>query len=209
MLINIIIIIVAYLLGSIPSAVWIGRKFYDTDVREHGSRNAGATNTLRVLGKKAAAIVFAMDIAKGILAVNLSLLSDYEQGSDAYFTFKIVLIFAAIFGHILPVFAGFKGGKGVATLTGATIALLPQTALVCLGVFILVMAITHYVSLGSMTTGVMFPIVSYFIFGNTEVPLVVYSCTVAVLLIITHRKNINRLINKQEPKTYVFKKPKQ
>lgn len=208
MLINIIIIIVAYLLGSIPSAVWIGRKFYGIDVREHGSLNAGATNTLRVLGKQAGAIVFAMDILKGMLAVSLGSFAGFEHGSDAFFTYKIILIFAAILGHIFPIFAGFKGGKGVATLAGATIALLPMTAVVCLGIFVLMMWFTHYVSVGSMTTGICFPFVSYFIFGNTSLPLVIYSCCVAVLLLITHRKNIQRLINKQETKTYVFKKPK-
>ncbi|MFI3266282.1 MAG: glycerol-3-phosphate 1-O-acyltransferase PlsY [Rikenellaceae bacterium] len=207
MVINILIIIAAYLLGSIPSAVWIGKKFYGIDVREHGSKNAGATNTLRVLGGKAAAVVFTMDIVKGAAAVTLSRLSSFSQ-SDSLYIFEIILIFAAIFGHIFPVFAGFKGGKGVATLAGATIALLPLTALTCLGCFILVLAITHYVSVGSMITGIVFPFVSYFVFGNTALPLVIYSSSVAVLLLITHRKNIKRLLNKEESKTYIFTKPK-
>lgn len=208
MLINIAIVTIAYILGSIPSAVWIGRKFYGVDVREHGSRNAGATNTLRVLGGKAAATVFAMDVIKGLAAVMLGHLAGFEQGSDAYFTFKIVLIFAAIVGHIFPVFAGFKGGKGVATLAGATAGLLPMTTLVCLGIFIVMMGITHYVSVGSMTTGLCLPFVSYFIFGNSSPALIVYTIVVSILLLITHRKNIKRLIEGQETKTFVFTNPK-
>ena len=114
MALNILLVIVAYLLGSIPSAVWIGKRFYGIDVREHGSHNAGATNTLRTLGRRAALPVFAIDILKGFTAVMLSHLSGYAPGSDAMFNFKIMLVAAAVVGHIFPIFAGFKGGKGVA-----------------------------------------------------------------------------------------------
>lgn len=208
MLENIAIVVLAYLLGSIPSAVWVGRKMYGIDVREHGSKNAGATNTLRVLGKGAAAIVFAMDILKGLLAVTLSLLSSFGAETDHYYTFKIVLIFAAVLGHIFPIFAGFKGGKGVATLAGAVIGLLPLTALTCLVIFFTMLAITNYVSVSSMTTGVLFPVVSYFVFGNDALPIVVFSVIVALLLIVTHRKNISRLLSGTESKIYLFKRQK-
>ena len=121
MVLNITLIVIAYLLGSIPSAVWIGRRFYGIDVREHGSHNAGATNTLRVLGLRAALPVFGIDMLKGFVAVMLSHLTAYENGSDAMFDLKIALVAAAVIGHILPLFAGFRGGKGVATLAGAVV----------------------------------------------------------------------------------------
>ena len=111
-------IIIAYLLGSIPSAVWIGKKYYGIDIREHGSKNAGTTNMLRVLGRRAALPVFLLDFLKGFVAVTLTEILKY----DAYINdmwlinIKIIAVFAAVLGHIFPIFAGFRGGKGVATL---------------------------------------------------------------------------------------------
>ena len=183
MALNILLIIVAYLLGSIPSAVWIGKHFYGIDVREHGSHNAGATNTLRVLGKKAALAVFAIDILKGFVAV-----------------------MPAVIGHIFPVFAGFRGGKGVATLAGAVAGVYPPAVGLCLLVFIIVLMLTHYVSLSSMTAGIAFPIFIIFLFGERSTSLVIFSCVIAVLLLITHRKNIGRLIHHTESKTYLGKR---
>ena len=206
MLTNVLIAIAAYLLGSIPSAVWIGRSLYGVDVREHGSHNAGATNTLRVLGKKVALMVFAVDFFKGFAAASLCSLSNFEAGSDLYFLFKISLIILAVLGHIFPIFAGFRGGKGVATLAGAGTALLPWAVLICLGVFLVVLAISHYVSLSSMIAGATFPIVVYFVFNYQSMPLIVFSIAVSILLIITHRKNIGRLIRKEESKIYLFKR---
>ena len=206
MLTNVLIAIAAYLLGSIPSAVWIGRSIYGVDVREHGSHNAGATNTLRVLGKKVALMVFAADFFKGFAAASLCSLSNFETGSDLYFLFKISLIILAVLGHIFPIFAGFRGGKGVATLAGAGTALLPWAVLICLGVFIMVLAISHYVSLSSMVAGATFPIVVCFVFNYQSIPLIIFSITVTILLIITHRKNIGRLIRREESKIYLFKR---
>lgn len=205
-MLNIILILGAYLLGSIPSAVWIGKSFYGIDVREHGSQNAGATNTLRVLGRKAALVVFIMDILKGTLAVNLALFSAYAPGGTEIINLKIILVVAAVLGHIFPVFAGFKGGKGVATLTGSLVALFPLTVLVCFAIFFITLNITHYVSLSSMITGVLLPIISYFVFGQHYPPLVIFSVTISILLIITHRKNIKRLLNNEESKIYLNKK---
>ncbi len=206
MALNILLIIVAYLLGSIPSAVWIGKHFYGIDVREHGSHNAGATNTLRVLGKKAALAVFAIDILKGFAAVMLAHFSSYENGSDALFNFKIALVAAAVIGHIFPIFAGFRGGKGVATLAGAVAGVYPPAVGLCLLVFIIVLMLTHYVSLSSMTAGVAFPIFIIFVFGERSTSLVIFSCVIAILLLITHRKNIGRLIHHTESKTYLGKR---
>lgn len=205
---NVFIIGVAYLLGSIPSAVWIGRRFYGIDVREHGSHNAGATNTLRVLGLRAALPVFGIDMLKGFLAVMLSHLTDYDGGSDAMFNLKIVLVAAAVLGHIFPLFAHFRGGKGVATLAGAVLAVYPMAVLLCLVVFALVFIISHYVSLSSMTAGLAFPIVVVTVFGERSASLILFSCVIAVLLLYTHRKNIQRLLDHSESKTYLFKRKK-
>lgn len=209
MILNLFLLVVAYLLGSIPNAVWIGRRFYGIDVREHGSHNAGATNTLRVLGRKAALPVFLLDMLKGFAAVMLAHLSGYENGSDPMFNLKIALVAAAVVGHILPIFAGFKGGKGVATLAGAVLGVYPPAVLLCLVVFLIVLAISHYVSLSSMTAGLAFPLFVIGLFGERSATLIVFSCVIAVLLIFTHRKNITRLLAGTESKIYLFKKKEQ
>ena len=204
----IVLTIVAYLLGSIPSAVWIGKYYYGVDIREHGSHNAGTTNMLRVLGRRAALPVFAIDFLKGFVAVTLSNLIAYDPEAQTGFIFnvKILLVVAAVLGHIFPLFAGFRGGKGVATLAGAVTGVYPPAILLCLAVWMVTLMMTHYVSLSSMLAGVMFPI---FILisprTNNSVSLVVFSICVAVLLIITHRKNIKRLREGTESKIYLWK----
>ncbi len=205
MVLNIFLVMTAYLLGSIPSAVWIGKRFYGIDVREHGSHNAGATNTLRVLGRRAAFAVFAIDFAKGFLAVTLSHLSGYANGSDALFDLKIALVAGAVLGHIFPIFASFRGGKGVATLAGAVLGVYPPGVLVCLGIFLVVWLIWHYVSLASISAGTAFPLVVTLLFGERSASLIVFSVVIAALLVFTHRKNIGRLIHHTESKTYLFK----
>ena len=204
----VLFIIGAYLLGSIPSAVWIGKKYYGIDIREYGSKNAGATNTLRVLGKRAALPVFALDVFKGFVAVTLMGLMKYNPAIDenTLVILKISAVVAAVLGHIFPIFAGFRGGKGVATLVGAVIGINPTILLLCFCVWFVVLMIWHYVSLASMVAGVSFPI---FILispkTNHTVPLIVFSIVVAILLIITHRKNIKRLREGTESKIYLWK----
>ena len=140
-------IIIAYLLGSIPSAVWIGKKYYGIDIREHGSKNAGTTNMLRVLGRRAALPVFLLDFLKGFVAVTLTEILKY----DAYINdmwlinIKIIAVFAAVLGHIFPIFAGFRGGKGVATLVGAITGIYPPVVLLCFAVWVVILMMTHYV----------------------------------------------------------------
>lgn len=203
-----ILIVAGYLLGSIPSAVWIGKWFYGTDVREHGSHNAGATNTLRVLGRRAALPVFIIDAAKGYGAVMLSHFTDLE--GDAFFFLKIGLTAAAILGHIFPVFASFKGGKGVATLAGCMLAITPIPMVMGLATFVIVLAVTHYVSLGSITGGVLFPVYIIIVNGFHSPYKIAFGVLVAVVLLITHRKNIKRLREGMESKTYIFfKRPKE
>lgn len=195
------LLVAGYLLGSIPSAVWIGRWFYHTDVREYGSHNAGATNTLRVLGRRAALPVFIIDAAKGYAAVMLSHFTPLE--GDALFFLKIGLTATAILGHIFPLFAHFKGGKGVATMAGCMLAVAPVPMLMALATFLIVLATTHYVSLGSMTGGVLFPFYIAIVYGWMPYKII-FGIVVAIVLLITHRKNIKRLREGTENKTYLF-----
>ena len=169
------LVAVAYLLGSIPTAVWIGKRFYGIDVREHGSHNAGATNTIRVLGLRTGLVVFAIDLAKGYCAVSLGLLAGWLGSSPQLHTLLgIGLGLAAIAGHIFPLFAGFRGGKGVATICGVALALHPWAALCALGVFAVVLIATRYVSLGSMLAGLSYPIFLFFVFQSRNIPLLVF-----------------------------------
>lgn len=200
-----ILIILAYLLGSIPSAVWIGKRFYGIDVREHGSKNAGATNTLRVLGRRAALPVFIIDSMKGFVAVKLSGLTDIIPDSNEMFFLKIVLTIVVVAGHIFPIFARFKGGKGVATMAGAILAVATMPLLLALATFTIVLLISKYVSLSSMIGGISLPFYCAFVF-NESLSMVIFSILIAITLIITHKKNIKRLIRGQESKIYIFKK---
>lgn len=206
----VLLLIVAYLLGSIPSSVWIGKKFYGVDVREHGSHNAGATNTLRVLGKKAALPVFSIDVAKGYAAASLACIPYYVQPElDVSILYlQIAFSLGAVIGHMFPIFAGFKGGKGVATITGAMLAIAPMALICSLLTFFIILYAFHYVSLASMTGGVLFPFYLRFCFG-ADFELVIFGIIIAILLIFTHRKNITRLIQGVESKTYIIKKDKE
>ncbi len=205
----IILLVVTYLIGSVPSAVWVGKAFHGIDVREHGSGNAGATNTFRVLGKKAGIPVLLLDVLKGTIAVNLVLIQSKYAIEDIapYTNLKLAFGFCAVLGHIFPLFAGFRGGKGIATLLGIVLAVHPPAALSSLGVFLLVLTLTKYVSLGSMIAGITFPLFILFVFTENQVlSLIIFSSVVAVLIIITHQKNIIRLLNHDENKTYLFGK---
>ncbi len=202
-----LLIISAYLIGSIPTAVWIGKAFYNIDVREFGSGNAGATNTFRVLGQKAGIPVLIIDILKGSTAVSLAFLSAYTYGGDQFVNLQLALGIAALVGHIFPVFAGFRGGKGVATILGIVMCILPLSCSMSLGIFLIVLFASRMVSLSSMLAGASFPFILYFVFHNTNPILTTFSIVVAVLLIVTHRKNIIRIVNKQESKIkFVSKK---
>jgi len=199
-----IFVLLAYLLGSIPNSVWIGKFFYNVDVREFGSGNAGATNTFRVLGKRAGIPVLIFDILKGTLAVTLSYFSGFNTTSIEFIDLQLGLGVAALIGHIFPVFAGFRGGKGVATILGVVLCILPLACALSLSVFLLILISTRIVSLSSMIAGITFPIFLNIVFGNTNPILTVFSIIVAALLIITHRKNIQRLLKKEESKVRLF-----
>lgn len=189
----------AYLLGAIPTSIWIGKRFYNLDIREHGSGNAGATNTIRVLGWKPGIPVLLFDIFKGWLAVNLIYLTRfYPPDSAAFVNFQILLGVAATLGHIFPVYAQFRGGKGVSTLVGIVLAIDPLSTAICFAVFVLVLVLTKYVSLGSLIAGITFPILVIVVFKTTTPSLIIFSLAVAILLVFTHRKNIIRLLKGEE-----------
>jgi len=198
---NLFIVILAYLLGSIPTSVIISKKFFNIDIREYGSENAGTTNTIRILGWKAGIVVFIVDVLKGWIAVNLVRLTNfYIPDTGEFINFQLILGIAAILGHIFPVFAQFKGGKGVATLFGFILGISPLATLVCAGIFIVVLLLTKYVSLSSMIAGLAFPIVLIFVVKTTTQSLIIFSIIVSLLLLFTHQKNIERLIRKEENK---------
>jgi len=196
-----LLVAAAYVLGSIPTAVWAGKWFFGIDLRDHGSGNAGATNAFRILGARTAIPVLIIDMLKGMAAVSLSALAASQFGSAEWYTvFRIVLGLAAVLGHVFPVLAGFRGGKGIATLAGVTIVLFPAVVVACLLVFLLVFLSTRYVSLGSMLAALAFPIALWMLPGEVLLPELLFAVTVAVFVPLTHRKNISRLIKGKENK---------
>lgn len=204
------IVVLAYLFGSIPTAVWFGQAFYGVDVREYGSGNAGATNTFRVLGPKAGVIVMLIDILKGWTATNLPYLLDSSiagtPNSPYFVNFQLALGVIAVLGHLFPILAGFRGGKGVATLFGMVLAIQPVAALCCVTVFIICLLVTHYVSLSSILAGFTFPLSLAFIIKTSVPSIMLYAIAICALILITHQKNIERLLKGHESKIYLFKK---
>jgi len=207
------IVILAYLFGSIPTAVWFGQAFYGVDVREYGSGNAGATNTFRVLGKRAGSVVMFVDILKGWTATNLPYLLDSSivgnHDAPQFVNVQLALGVIAVLGHLFPIFAGFRGGKGVATLFGMVLAIHWPAALVCVSVFLVVLLVTHYVSLSSIMAGFAFPFSVAFIFKTTVPSILLYGIAICALILVTHQKNIERLLKGKESKIYLFRKKAQ
>ncbi|KAB2918975.1 MAG: glycerol-3-phosphate 1-O-acyltransferase PlsY [Bacteroidetes bacterium] len=202
---------VAYLLGSIPSAVWIGKAMYGIDVRDYGSGNAGATNTFRVLGKKAGSIVLLMDMLKGFFAAYLVNLTGVVPKDNPFKYVNLQLLYGllAVMGHLFPIFAQFKGGKGIATLFGMIVCIDYQPALLCLAIFLFILFTTRYVSLGSILAAVSFPFMIVYVF-HEKVPLfIAFGITAAFLVILTHQKNIRKLVNGTENKAKIFRKHRQ
>ncbi|MFN8357717.1 MAG: glycerol-3-phosphate 1-O-acyltransferase PlsY [Spirosomataceae bacterium] len=203
--------LLAYLLGSVPTAVWYGLAYFGIDIRQHGSGNAGATNTFRVLGKRAGTAVMLIDILKGWTATSLALILYYLQVIDLQGVIACKILFGtmAVVGHIFPVFAHFKGGKGVATLLGMVLSLHPEAALLCIAVFLLVMITFRYVSLASMIAALAFPLSMIFrLFGTESSLTIIFGFVFFLIIVITHQKNIIRLIRGQESRTYLFKRKK-
>lgn len=200
------LIIFAYLIGSIPTALIISRRFFGIDIRDYGSGNMGATNTFRVLGPRYGSIVMAFDIFKGVLAASLFTFIPYYFHHELERTnFMIGLGLSAVVGHIFPVFAGFKGGKGVATLFGMVLAVQPLVAVSCVGVFLLVLYLTRYVSLSSILAAIMLPVCVLWIFNEDEVLYRVFAVIVAGLVVFTHQKNIGRILRGVESRIPILK----
>jgi acyl phosphate:glycerol-3-phosphate acyltransferase len=203
---EIILIILAYLIGSIPTAVWISKSFFGIDIRDYGSGNAGATNTFRILGSKWGSLVMLVDVTKGLIATSLYIFIPYYLTNElARTNFMIALGMMAILGHIFPIFANFKGGKGVATLLGMALAIQPMVALICCGVFLITLLSTRFVSLSSMLAGVAFMVLILFIFNERETVYRLFAIIVALMVVITHQKNISRLLKGTENKLPSFK----
>jgi len=201
----ILVFILAYLLGSIPSAVWIGKMFHNIDVRQHGSGNAGASNVIRVLGWKTGIPVMIIDPAKGWTAAMLPQLFHIAvPGSALLINLQVLTGVTAIIGHIFPVFAGFRGGKGVATVFGVLLAIQPLLTICCLGVFLPVLLITGIVSVSSISAGIAFPVLLFLFFESPSVIFKIFSIFMAIALLITHRKNIGRLIRGEESRLIKF-----
>jgi glycerol-3-phosphate acyltransferase PlsY len=198
--------IVAYLIGSIPTSIWYGRVYFGIDIREHGSGNAGASNTFRVLGKKAGTVVMLIDVLKGLLAAGLALVV-FHAGAISFgnvIFYKLAFGILAVIGHIFPIYENFKGGKGVATLLGMTIAIDWRVTLICVGVFIITLLISKYISLGSMLATLTFPLLMLTPrFEHDESIVTIYGFVMFVVVVITHRKNIVRLIEGEENKTRI------
>lgn len=201
--------LLAYLLGSIPTAVWYGRVFFKMDIREHGSGNAGATNTFRVLGKRAGTVVMLVDVLKGFAAASLVRLFDFQAvlSADEVLGCQLFFGFLAVLGHLYPVFAQFRGGKGVATLLGMSLAIRPDIAAICIGIWLLVVIASQYVSLGSILAALAFPVLLLLrVSGQPENPiLIAFGFLIFLVVVITHKKNISRLLQGNESRTILIK----
>ena len=203
---EVLLILLAYLIGSVPTAVWVSKYFFKIDIRDYGSGNAGATNTFRVLGSKWGTFVMLVDVLKGIIATSLYILLPYYLTDEWDRTnFMIGLGLAAVMGHIFPIWAGFRGGKGVATLLGMAVAIQPLVALCCVGVFLIVLYLTRFVSLSSILAGVSFMVFILFIFNEKETLYRIFAVLVALMVILTHQKNIGRILKGTESKIPLFR----
>lgn len=193
MLLKVVVYVFAYLMGSIPTAYWYAKYFHGIDIRQHGSGNVGATNSLRVLGKKAGIIVLIFDLLKGLLPVLIARSLGFSEEQ----TFLIGIV--CILGHIWSVFANFKGGKGIATSLGVILAVSPAGAGISLVVFVAIVYFTKYVSLASMLAGLAF-VFYYLVFNFEQTNMSLIAFGLFMLLVFTHRENIKRLVAGRESK---------
>ena len=204
---ELMLVVLAYFLGSIPTSIWVSKSVFGIDIRDYGSGNPGATNTFRVLGSKWGTFVMIADITKGLIATSLYILIPfYIENELARTNFMIVLGLVAVLGHIFPIWADFKGGKGVATILGMALAIQPIVALICIVVFLITLFTTRFVSLSSMLASVVFMVLILFIFKEKETSYRVFAIIVALMVVVTHQKNIGRLLNGKENKAPLFKK---
>ena len=198
---NVIAVLLAYFIGSIPSAIWVSKWFFGVDVRDYGSNNAGATNTFRVIGRVAGFTVLFFDILKGWVSVKiLTSLILYEPQSSEFINMQLVVGITAVLGHVFPIYEKFQGGKGVATLMGIILAINFSAAIGCVVIFLLIFIFSSYVSLGAIVAAIFFPIITIFIIRVESISVVYFSFFISILVILTHKPNIYRLLNKDENK---------
>ncbi|MBY0535247.1 MAG: glycerol-3-phosphate 1-O-acyltransferase PlsY [Chitinophagaceae bacterium] len=203
---EVLLIVAAYLIGSVPTAVWVSKLVFGIDIREYGSGNAGATNSFRVMGSRWGTFVMIIDMLKGLVAVKLAyLVPFYVDNETARTGFQIGLGLAAVVGHIFPIWADFRGGKGVATLFGLVLGISPWSAMCSVGVFLLVLYLTRFVSLSSILASIAFPIFIVVVFNFDNHAYRVFAIAVALLVILTHQKNIGRLLKGCESKVPILK----
>ncbi len=203
---EVLLIFLSYLIGSVPTSVWVSKYFFEIDIRDYGSGNAGATNTYRILGKKWGTLVMVVDMLKGVVGTSLYVFIPYYLTHELQRTnFMIGLGLAAVAGHIFPIWAEFKGGKGVATLFGMAVAIQPLVALCCVGVFLAVLYLTRFVSLSSILAGVSFMVFILFIFNEHETLYRIFAVLVALMIVLTHQKNITRILKGTESKVPILK----
>ena len=208
-MITVLLILIAYVLGSIPNALWVGKTFKNIDVREHGSKNTGSTNAARVLGPKLGIFTLILDILKGALPTYLGIVlgADLLTRMTGIDKLDVIVIgMAAILGHTFSLFLKFKGGKAVATTLGVFLVLVPYAILILLVIFFVIFGLTRYVSLASIISAVVLPIAVYF--TTRHIPLTVLGIIIGLLVIIRHKENIKRLINGTESKLSVSKDKK-
>lgn len=200
-----ILALASYLIGSLPSSVWVGKAYHGIDVRDYGSGNAGATNTFRVLGTPTGIVVLFLDIIKGVTATSLiHYVPSVSHGTEQFINLQLLFGLLAVVGHIFPIYENFKGGKGIATLFGMLIGIHYVLALACVALFVVVLLSTKYVSLSSILAAVAFPILTIFVFKRDEPLFIAFGIAAAVLVVLTHKKNISRLLNGEESKANLF-----
>jgi len=200
-------VVISYLIGSMPTALWLGKAFYGIDIREYGSGNSGASNTFRILGKKAGIIVLLIDVIKGLTAASLvRFIGFVEIGSIRYVNLQLLFGLIAVLGHIFPIYAKFKGGKGIATLLGMVIGIHYLSAVVCMLMFLTLLFSTRYVSLSSIISALAFPIIAVLVYKNQEPLFIAFGIAAAFMVVLTHQKNIVRLVAGNENKANLLKK---
>lgn len=195
--------IISYLLGSFSFAFWFSKWFHNIDIRLFGSKNAGATNACRVVGFKIGILAFILDAMKSFIAVQLiHFVPNIIIGSEAYFQIKILFGICAVVGHIFPIYSGFKGGKGVASMFGIFFGLTPFIGLISFFIFMTLIFLTRIVSVSSICSAIVYPIlicISGYSYSITFIAFSIFSC---LLIIVTHRENIKRLIKKEEKRIF-------
>ncbi|MDB5277591.1 glycerol-3-phosphate 1-O-acyltransferase PlsY [Ferruginibacter paludis] len=203
---ELLLLIIAYFIGSIPTALIVSKSFFGVDIRDYGSGNMGATNTFRVLGSQYGTIVMIIDIIKGVTAVCLFyFLPSYLHDEWARTNLMVGLGLSSVLGHVFPIFAQFRGGKGVATLFGMMLAIQPVIAASCVGVFLLVLFFTRYVSLSSILAGLFLPICVLWIWNDDVTIYRIFAVLVAAMIILTHQKNIVKILRGNESRIPILK----